>query len=74
MHQDTVGILLSRREWNKLNRIEGEHKPCMYQYAKKGEEHNLEVVFLPIDKISMIEGKSEALAIKNNTIIRKGNG
>ncbi len=39
---------------------------------KKGKNTILEVVFLPIDKISMIEGKSEALAIKNNTIIRKG--
>ena len=44
----------------------------MDQYVKKGEEYNLEVVFLPIDNISIIEGKSEALAIKNNTIIRKG--
>ncbi|MBS4203237.1 YheC/YheD family protein [Lederbergia citrea] len=69
---NTIGILLSRREWNKLNRANFDLETSFYHYAKKGEELNLEVVFIPINNISITEGKAEAIVIKNNTIIHKG--
>src|SRR5690606_10251189 len=69
---DTLGILLSKREWNKLKHSKIDENSCYYQYVKNGEHLNLEVVFIPISNISIIEGKTEALVIKNNLLTYKG--
>ncbi|MDQ1002257.1 hypothetical protein QFZ28_002657 [Neobacillus niacini] len=45
MYGDTIGILLSKKEWMKLMEQEEQHKTCAYQYSRSGNDLGMEVAF-----------------------------
>ncbi|MDQ0197583.1 YheC/YheD family endospore coat-associated protein [Neobacillus ginsengisoli] len=74
MDERCIGIFLSRHEWKRL--IQKQTDNCQdaifYQYAKRGEELDIEVLFFNSDHLVSHELKGNALCIKDNTIIEKG--
>ena len=68
MHEDTIGILLSKRHWKNL----GQYNGSVYQYIKKGEQLNINLVFFTIDHFSFQDQMVEAFEIDEESLIKKG--
>jgi hypothetical protein len=73
MDEKAIGIILSKRQWNRFTQVQwNEDDSFVFQYAKTGEELKLEVLFLNIDGLLVNERKGNAFIIKEQEIILLG--
>ncbi|WP_066391389.1 YheC/YheD family endospore coat-associated protein [Neobacillus mesonae] len=68
---DTIGVLLSRREWNNLRRNKNIKDGFRHFFTKKANELKLKVVFVTLDHMDIPDFKTEALEIGENAEIKK---
>ncbi|MEH7500892.1 YheC/YheD family protein [Neobacillus drentensis] len=73
MGEMSIGIILPKRQWNRLALEElNDDDSFVFHYAKTGEELNLEVLFINIDELLVNEGKGKAFIIKEQEIVLLG--
>jgi glutathione synthase/RimK-type ligase-like ATP-grasp enzyme len=68
---NTVGVLLSKREWSKLLSQKNKKDEIWHIYAKKGRELDLKIQFFTLTDISLESLKTQAIEIQNNSMIKK---
>jgi glutathione synthase/RimK-type ligase-like ATP-grasp enzyme len=71
MRMETVGVLLSKREWSKLLSKKNNKEGIWHIYARKGKELNLNIQFFTLIDISLESLKTQAIEFENNSIIKK---
>jgi glutathione synthase/RimK-type ligase-like ATP-grasp enzyme len=71
MVMETVGVLLSKREWNKLLSNKNKKDEIWHIYARKGKELNLNIQFFTLFDISLESLKTQAIELQNNSIIKE---
>ncbi|MFP7299302.1 YheC/YheD family protein [Neobacillus niacini] len=71
MRMETVGVLLSKREWSKLLRNKNNNNDLWQIYARKGTELNLTIQFFTLNDLSLESLKTKAIEFENNSIIKK---
>jgi glutathione synthase/RimK-type ligase-like ATP-grasp enzyme len=71
MRKETVGVLLSKREWSKLLSKNNKKEEIWHIYAKKGKELNLKIQFFTLNDISLESLKTHAIELQNNSRIKK---
>ncbi|MBS4194936.1 YheC/YheD family endospore coat-associated protein [Lederbergia citri] len=72
MQKESVGILLSKREWRRLIRNTGKRDGYIYQYAKKGEELKLNILFFTIQNVSINDFRAESIKIDGDSVFKVG--
>jgi hypothetical protein len=74
MHGKSLGIILSRREWNRITQKESinDDDSIIFEYAKRGEQLNIVVIFINIDEINISQLVGNAFIIEGNRIIEVG--
>jgi hypothetical protein len=73
MYEETIGVLLSNREWKKLQQQEEQCEPWVYHYAKIGMELGTEVTFFSLQQLSLIDQKGKAYSFtEDGAVIEKG--
>ncbi|MGM0904480.1 MAG: YheC/YheD family protein [Bacillota bacterium] len=73
MYEETIGVLLSNREWKKLQQQEEQCEPWVYHYANIGMDLGTEVTFFSLQDISLIDQKGKAYSFsEDGTVIDKG--
>lgn len=68
---NTVGVLLSKREWSKLLSQKNKKDEIWQIYAKKGKELSLKIQFFSLIDISLESLKTQAIELQNNSTIKK---
>ncbi|WP_066320430.1 YheC/YheD family protein [Bacillus sp. FJAT-29814] len=69
---ETIGVLLSIRDWNHLRRNKDDTKKGIWHlFAVKAEELNLKIVYFTLQHISLPLLKTEAIVIENNAETKK---
>jgi glutathione synthase/RimK-type ligase-like ATP-grasp enzyme len=71
MRMETVGVLLSKREWSNLLRKKNIKDVIWHIYARKGKELNLKIQFFTLNDISLESLKTQAIELQNNSMIKK---
>ncbi|MDQ1004185.1 glutathione synthase/RimK-type ligase-like ATP-grasp enzyme [Neobacillus niacini] len=71
MRMETVGVLLSKREWSKLLSKQNKKDEIWHIYARKGKELNLKIQFFTINDISLESLKTQAIELQNNSLVKK---
>ena len=71
MRMETVGVLLSKREWSKLLSQKNKKDEIWHIYARKGKELNLKIQFFSLIDISLESLKTQAIEIQNNSMIKR---
>lgn len=71
MRMETVGVLLSKREWSKLLSKKNKKDEIWHIYARKGKELNLKIQFFTLNDISLESLKTQAIELQNNSIIKE---
>jgi hypothetical protein len=70
MDKTSIGIILPKRQWNRLAHEQmDDDDSFVFQYAKSGEELNLNVLFFNIDELLVKEYKGKAFIIKEQEIV-----
>ncbi|MBU8879972.1 YheC/YheD family protein [Bacillus sp. FJAT-29790] len=72
MQKDSVGILLSKLEWKRLIHNTGKGDGYFHQYAKKGEELDLNILFFTIQNVSLKDLKAESIKINGDSVVKMG--
>jgi len=74
MYGKSIGIILSKRDWKWLAKKQTANiiDSIFFQYAKKGEELGIEVLFFNIEQLLLHELTGNAFVIKENQIIEIG--
>lgn len=74
MYEKSIGIFLSKQEWKRLlqKQTDNGNDVTFYQYAKRGEELAIEVLFFNSEHLMLPELKGNAFVIKGTTLIEKG--
>jgi hypothetical protein len=71
--KSTMGIILSKQQWNRLAQEElNDDDSYVLQYAKAGEELNFDVLFINIEGLLVNERKGNAIMIKDEEIVLLG--
>ncbi|WP_223282737.1 YheC/YheD family endospore coat-associated protein [Neobacillus kokaensis] len=68
---DTIGVLLSTREWNQLRRKNNIQDEIWCLFVEKAQEFNLKIVFFTLQHISLKTLETEAIEIEKNLSIKK---
>jgi hypothetical protein len=68
---NTVGVLLSKREWSKLLSQKNKKDEIWHMYAKKGRELGLKIQFFTLTDISLESLKTQAIEHQNNSMEKK---
>ncbi|MFJ5760056.1 YheC/YheD family protein [Neobacillus sp. NPDC093182] len=68
---NTVGVLLSKREWSKLLSQKNKKDEIWHIYAKKGRELDLKIQFFTLVDLSLESLKTQAIELQNNLMIKK---
>lgn len=68
---DTIGVLLSVREWNYLRRKNNKKDGIWHLFAEKAQELNLKIVYFTMQYCSLQNLKTEAIEIEKNAGIKK---
>lgn len=68
---NTVGVLLSNREWSKLLSHKNKKDEIWHFYAKKGRELDLNIQFFTLAHLSLESLKTQAIELQNNSMIKK---
>ena len=71
MKMETVGVLLSKREWSKLLNKKNKNDEIWHIYDRKGKELNLNIQFITLSDISLESLKTQAIELQNNSIIKE---
>jgi hypothetical protein len=67
---NTVGVLLSKREWSKLLSQKNKKDEIWHIYAKKGTELDLKIQFFTLVDLSLESLKTQAIEFQNNSMIK----
>lgn len=67
---NTVGVLLSKREWSKLLSQKNKKDEIWHIYAKKGRELDLKIQFFTLVDLSLESLKTQAIEFQNNAMIK----
>jgi glutathione synthase/RimK-type ligase-like ATP-grasp enzyme len=67
---NTVGVLLSKREWSKLLSQKNKKDEIWHIYAKKGRELDLKIQFFTLVDLSLEGLKTQAIEFQNNSMIK----
>lgn len=73
MDKQSIGILISWREWKKLIQNKDLKAGRLKYYAEIGAKLNISLIFFPINKINPQELKGEAAIVRNKSIVYIGN-
>ena len=68
---ETIGVLLSIREWNHLRRNKDNKNGIWHLFAVKAEDINLKIVYFTLQHVSLPLLKTEAIVIEKNSEIKK---
>lgn len=68
---ETIGVLLSIKEWNHLRRNKDTKNGIWHLFTEKAEEINLKVVYFTLQHVSLPLLKTEAIEIENSEIKRQ---
>jgi glutathione synthase/RimK-type ligase-like ATP-grasp enzyme len=71
MYENTIGILLSKREWKKLTDQEEQHETCAHQYSRIAKDLGIEVAFFSIHDISILEQKGKSFSLEHDGTVIK---
>lgn len=73
MDETSIGIILPKRQWNRLAQEQmNDDDSFVFQYAKSGEALNLNVIFFNIEELLVNECKGKAFIIKEQEIVLIG--
>lgn len=68
---NTVGVLLSKREWSKLLSQKNKKDEIWHIYANKGRELDLKIQFFTLGDLSLESLKTQAIELQSNSMIKK---
>ncbi|MEH7352352.1 YheC/YheD family protein [Neobacillus drentensis] len=68
---ETIGVLLSIREWNHLRRKKHNDDGIWHLFAVKGEELSLKIVYFTLQHVSLQLLKTKAIEIEKDSGIKK---
>ncbi|MEH6906504.1 YheC/YheD family endospore coat-associated protein [Neobacillus drentensis] len=73
MDENSIGIILPKRQWNRLAQEElTEDDAFVFQYAIAGEALNLDILFFNIEELQVNERKGNAMMIIDEEIVLLG--
>nr|WP_263325969.1 YheC/YheD family protein [Neobacillus sp. Marseille-Q6967] len=72
MEINTIGVLLTKREWNKLKSRKHHVEGIWHLYANKAKELNLNLQFFSLYDVSMESLTTQAIEIRNSLVIKRG--